>query len=70
MSKINEITPLVLDIHQVTACVGLSKATIYRLIEKKQFPPPLKLASRRVGWPKKAIDQWLNEKMTEQYKEQ
>ena len=59
-----------LDIHQVTACVGLSKATIYRLIEKKQFPPPLRLAPRRVGWLREAIDQWLAQKKAEQYEEQ
>jgi prophage regulatory protein len=37
---------------------GLGRSTIYRLIAERQFPSPVKLAGRAVGWRRTDLDQW------------
>lgn len=37
---------------------GLGRSTIYRLIAHKQFPLPVRLTGRAVGWRKADLDQW------------
>lgn len=39
--------------------VGESKATIYRQITRGEFPRPIKLSTRSVGWLEDEIDHWL-----------
>jgi prophage regulatory protein len=38
---------------------GLSRSTIYDLMSKGQFPRPVKLTGKAVGWPENAIADWL-----------
>lgn len=44
---------------EVRKKVKLSDSTIYRLINKGQFPPPIKLSERSSGWLSSEIDAWL-----------
>lgn len=37
---------------------GLSRSTIYRLMSEKQFPRPVKLSERAIGWRGSDIDLW------------
>lgn len=37
---------------------GLGRSTIYRLMATKQFPMPVRLASRAVGWRRADLDRW------------
>ncbi len=39
--------------------VGLSTATIYRLVKQGTFPRPLKLGAQSVAWIEAEIQQWL-----------
>lgn len=41
---------------------GLSAATIARQILKGQFPAPVPLGARAVGWPSDAIEKWIAER--------
>ena len=43
----------------VARITGLSKATIYRLRERGEFPQPVQLSPRCVGWRVKDIEEWL-----------
>ena len=43
---------------------GLSRSTIYDLMGKGQFPRPVKLTGKAVGWPESAISEWLNSRST------
>ena len=47
----------------VCAVTGLSKATIYRLVNKGEFPARVKLSTRCVGWRVADIDAWLEARM-------
>jgi len=42
---------------------GLSRSTIYLRISKNEFPAPISLGGRAVGWLEKDIDDWLAEKI-------
>jgi len=37
---------------------GLARSTIYRLIAERQFPSPVRLAGRAVGWRLTDLDRW------------
>ena len=41
---------------------GLSRSTIYLRIKKGDFPKPISLGDRAVGWLEKDIDDWLEQK--------
>jgi prophage regulatory protein len=43
---------------QLKEVTGLSKATVYRLIQRGEFPRPLQLSQGAVGWPASAIREW------------
>jgi prophage regulatory protein len=45
--------PTVMDI------TSLSKATIYRKVDKGTFPAPLKIAKSRVAWRQSDIAAWI-----------
>ena len=45
------IEPLVYTKAQLPTVVGLSKATIDNMRKKQEFPAPVVLGGRKVGWP-------------------
>ena len=49
----------VLRLPEVLARVGLSKSTLWRLINAGQFPRPIRLGSRATGWIEEEIDEWI-----------
>lgn len=51
-----------LRIDSVIERTGLSKTHLYRLIERGQFPRPVKLSDRVSVWDAACIDRWLAEK--------
>ena len=44
---------------EVLARVGLSQATLYRLISRGMFPRPVRVSTRRTGWRSDEIEDWL-----------
>lgn len=50
-----------LTLAQVKELTGLSEASIYRLRRAGKFPPPLKIAARRVGWIETEVSAWIVE---------
>lgn len=45
------------EIEEIT---GLSRSTIYLMMSKGEFPRPVRLTRKAVGWPESAITEWLN----------
>ena len=39
--------------------LGISRSTIYRLMLDEEFPRPIKLGLRAIGWKSEDIDEWL-----------
>ena len=44
---------------EVSARVGLSRATLYRMIARGAFPRPVRLSERATGWRTDEVDEWL-----------
>ena len=43
---------------QVMELTGLSRSSIYLALSKEEFPQPVKIGRRAIGWPVKSIDEW------------
>ena len=53
----------ILRLPAVMAKTGLSRSTIYLRISQDNFPKPISLGGRAVGWVLEEIDAWLNEQI-------
>jgi prophage regulatory protein len=49
----------------VEAATGLSRSTLYEMMDKGTFPRPIKLGAKAVGWPSAEIDAWLAARIAE-----
>jgi predicted DNA-binding transcriptional regulator AlpA len=53
-----------LDISEVLRKTSLKgRAVIYRMVEKHEFPTPVRVSARRVAWPAHAVDEWIAERV-------
>jgi prophage regulatory protein len=48
-----------LKIAEVVSLVGVSRATVYRLIDSGEFPKPVQLSARRVAWVSAEVEDWM-----------
>lgn len=48
---------------QVEARTGLSRSTIYELIQSGRFPRPVPLVGRTVAWTESSVDKWIAERI-------
>lgn len=48
---------------EVEAFSGLSCSTIYRLMEKGEFPRPVRLSANSVGWLESDLNNWLEQRI-------
>lgn len=53
------MTDKILRCKEVQQAIGLSRSTIYRMIERGDFPRPQKLGLRAIGWRESAISEWM-----------
>jgi prophage regulatory protein len=42
---------------------GLSRTTRWRLVQAGDFPPPLKLSKRAIGWSASSVAAWLEQRL-------
>lgn len=49
----------VLRLPAVKARVGLGRSSIYSALARGEFPAPVKLGERAVGWLESDIDAWI-----------
>ena len=59
----------ILRLPQVTEVTQLSRSTLYALVKKGGFPPPVKLASRASGWIESDILDWIDSRRALSVKE-
>jgi len=50
----------VVRMRQLIVMLGLSRSSIYRFISLGQFPAPIRLGDKAVGWRVNEIEEWLN----------
>ncbi len=57
------MVPRILRRKLVEAQTGLSRSKIYDLVAREQFPRPIKIGARAVGWVEADIEAWINAKI-------
>lgn len=45
---------------EVERIVGLSRSSLYSMMSDGEFPRPIRLGKRAVGWPAESTIAWLN----------
>lgn len=55
----------IIRLQDVMSRTGLARSTIYKYITDKQFPVPLPLGDRCVGWLESEIEDWILAKIAE-----
>jgi len=48
---------------EVMKLTGLSRSSIYLAVSKEEFPKPIKIGRRAVGWPNDVIEKWVQKLM-------
>jgi prophage regulatory protein len=56
------VRPAILRLPDVMRLTGLGRSTIYRLLAAGQFPSPVQLSVRAVGWRRSDVDNWTAER--------
>ncbi len=54
---------IILRINKVSSYTGLSRSMIYDLVARREFPHPISLGQRAVGWIKAEVVAWLEERI-------
>ena len=53
------MTGVLLRMAQLTAMLGIHKSTVYRMMEKGEFPRPIRLGPNSVAWRTAEVEEWL-----------
>ncbi|MNV47570.1 Prophage CP4-57 regulatory protein (AlpA) [compost metagenome] len=56
------MTQLVYRIGDLQRVIGLSKWTVYNLMKTGDFPRPVQLTSKAVGWRTSDVEKWVNDR--------
>jgi prophage regulatory protein len=59
------MTDTVLRLPEVKVRVGLSRSTIYQAILRQEFPRPIPIGARAVGWLESEIAEWLTTRIAQ-----
>jgi prophage regulatory protein len=58
------VASTILRRRQVEKLTGLARSTIYQYVKAGDFPPPVKLGARAVGWRYADVLVWINSRET------
>lgn len=53
------MTNTILRLPAVKQKTGQSRSTIYEKVQRGEFPAPVKIGERAVGWVEAEVDSWL-----------
>ena len=51
--------PAILRMAEVTRTVGLGRATVYRMMQRGEFPASIPLSGCAVGWLRSEVEGWI-----------
>ena len=57
------MSQVILRLPQVKLRVGLSRSSIYLAVSRGNFPKPVRLGARAVGWLESEVDVWLRQQI-------
>lgn len=53
-----------LRLPEVERRTGLKRSALYARIASNDFPKPVRLTARTVGWPESEVSDWISAKIT------
>jgi len=59
MQGATTVTNSILRLPEVKGKTGLSRSSIYEKMQRSEFPPPVKLGERAVGWIAAEVEDWV-----------
>ena len=63
--NLSEVSPVrVLRLPQVKARIGMGRSWIYAAMKRGDFPAPVRLSIRAVGWRVADVDAWIAGRQT------
>lgn len=65
MSELPPRTGRFLTLRDIVKETSLSRATLYRMIARGEFPAGLRISPRRVTWPAETIEAWKSEQFAQ-----
>lgn len=71
MDNLNANPLVFLRLKQVIAITGLSRSSIYSMLDKNSssydpdFPKQVKIGKKSVAWVKHEVDQWISKRIAE-----
>jgi prophage regulatory protein len=63
MAAQSDNPPCFIRIKQVKQRTGLGRSTLYSMIAQGQFPRPISLGARAVGWLDYEVQNWVNDRV-------
>jgi len=58
----NEAVEQMVSMGELTERIGLSRSTIIVMVKEGDFPRPIKLGARRIGWRVSTVNEWIAER--------
>lgn len=65
MAAIAEVHPRIIKRREVEGRTGLPRSTMYDRIKRGDFPAPIPLGERSVGWLEHEVDAWLADRIAQ-----
>ncbi len=63
MAQLSSEKQRILRLPQVKERTGLARSSIYSKIDTADFPEPISLGARSVGWLEEEIDAWISKRI-------
>ncbi len=57
----------IIRMRELSQKTGCSRSTIYSFISRNEFPKPIPLGARAVGWIESEVDEWIAQKEVQRY---
>lgn len=57
--------PIIIRLPEVTRMIGLSRASIYRMMKLGKFPASVPLGELAVGWLRSEVEHWIAERVSQ-----
>ena len=49
----------IMKIDEVVEVVQCCKSVVFEEVKKGRFPPPVRLAAKRIGWRQSDVEKWI-----------
>ena len=66
MSQVSNNSVKLLRLPAVMEVTGISRSSVYRLVQENKFPKPVHVAVPKMTvWPSDVIEQWVQDQLSE-----